>query len=212
MAKIILFTGPIGSGKSECADYLADKYKAIHARCKDHLVELTCKFFGISYAAFSELYHSRTRKETPHPYFKVTGQAYEDLLESSNDVIPYTFISADEYWISPRQAMILVSEHLCKPYMGEDYFGRIRAERLFEGLYVDDSLGFTEELEPTIERVGADNILIIQIHGRGDFKTDSRSMVGHPDIRTEAVYNTGTLATLLKEVDEIVQTFLQGDN
>jgi len=78
--------------------------------------------------------------------------------------------------LSRRQAMIHVSENVIKPVHGKDYFGQRVAEEIQEGVnYAIADGGFIEELEPVIEKVGTENVVIVQLTREGhDYSTDSR--------------------------------------
>jgi hypothetical protein len=113
--------------------------------------------------------------------------------------------------LSIREAMIYVSEVICKPRFGDDFFGRARAAKLIPQLtYIDDSCGFVEELPPLIERVGQDNILLIRIHRDGcTFDGDSRKLISDGVItNTFDVYNNGSLEDYFKKMESIIGGFI----
>lgn len=105
--------------------------------------------------------------------------------------------------LSIREAMIYVSEIIIKPRWGDNYFGvaRVKSIKDFESLqtypeplFVDGSCAFVEELEPLIEYLGQENILLLRIHRDGfTFEGDSRNYI--PDgviTNTIDIYNNGT--------------------
>jgi hypothetical protein len=78
--------------------------------------------------------------------------------------------------MSRREAMIHVSENIIKPKKGLDYFGQSVAEEIEEGKnYALADGGFVEELEPIVQKVGKENVVIVQLTREGhDYSTDSR--------------------------------------
>jgi energy-coupling factor transporter ATP-binding protein EcfA2 len=172
MSKLILLNGPIGCGKSEAVKFLKIFYPNMkERRCKDKLFKLVPEFFCISEERFWEIYDDREIKEKPMPEFTITQIMYENLRRITNG----PEAEGEFVEISVRDAMIYVSEIVCKPTFGQDYFGVARAKSIEEGeLAIDDSCGFAGELPPVIEKVGKENILLLRIHGRGSFEGDSR--------------------------------------
>ena len=145
---IVIFNGPPGSGKDEAASY----YKKLgykHLSFKYVLFKETISFFGVDEEWFMNGYNDRSIKERP-----------EDLLEG----------------MSRREAMIYVSEEITKPALGQDIFGISVANEIKDGVdYVISDGGFVEELVPLINRVGTENILLVQLTREGcDYSSDSR--------------------------------------
>ena len=211
MKKIILLNGGRGAGKTDISNHLNELWLLPDARCKDHLYVLTQKFFNISPEEFFEIYENRELKETPMDRFAVTWKSYNKLCS----VIPnFTRAMNDHqmYPLSIREAMIYVSEIVCKPTFGRDYFGRIRVESMtVDGTYIDDSAGFWEELPPLIKEIGQENIILLRIRGRGDFEGDSRSFISDGVIdNTKNIRNDTTLDDLFSRVRECVYNFIEG--
>ena len=100
-------------------------------------------------------------------------------------------------FMSRREAMIHVSEDIMKPKEGLDYFGRLVAEEVEEGLqYAIADGGFIEELEPLIEKVGAENIIIVQLTREGcDYSTDSRKYFNGNLIKEITINHTTAIDT-----------------
>lgn len=212
--KLILLNGPIGCGKTELSEHL--KY-SLHElgieikdrRCKDHLHKLTMMFFNVPEDTYWEIYNTRTLKETPNSLFRVSIGAYNQLAK-----IIKNLPKKNENWVdlTIRQAMIFVSEVLCKPTFGKDYFGRVRVESMLEGeVAIDDSTGFEEELYPAIESLGQENILMIKILNRGDFGGDSRSFIEDGVIENTAYIDNGEISfdEFLKKGNVLVSSFLE---
>jgi hypothetical protein len=72
--------------------------------------------------------------------------------------------------------MIYVSEDITKPALGNDIFGVCVAREVEDGKdYAISDGGFEDELVPLINRVGADNIVLVQLTREGcDYSSDSR--------------------------------------
>jgi hypothetical protein len=190
---IILFNGPPASGKDCAADYFKDKgYK--HLSFKYQLFKETFKYFDVSESWFMDDYDNRDVKERP---------------------------SAHLGGFSRREAMIHVSENIIKPKRGLDYFGKKVAEEIdFDRDYVISDGGFSHELFPIINKIGAKNFVLVQlVRDKCDYSTDSRryfngNIVGEYvnshktdidnkymqdykfDVRTHRVHNNGTVEDL----------------
>lgn len=201
--KIVLLNGPAKCGKGFSIDYIKKHgYPNITvSSCKEHLHELTMKFFNVEGGRYYEIYNDRDLKEKPLGDFKIRLQE-EEAFDLFYDVLyvnpPYSTWDIEEdqegtYFyevnLSIRQAMIYVSEILCKPRFGSDYFGRVRADKVGNSsswLHIDDSasafnVGGTivcDEVPPLIEQLGQENVLLIRIHREGfTFEGDSREYI-----------------------------------
>lgn len=146
---IVIFNGPPGSGKDEAAAYFKENYGFGNLSFKYQLFKETIKHYGVDRDWFMEGYEDRTLKEHP-----------EVVLNDK----------------SRREALIHVSEDIIKPTKGKAYFGEQVAEEIVEGNhYAIADGGFFEELKPLIEKVGVDNIVIVQLTREGhDYSSDSR--------------------------------------
>jgi hypothetical protein len=145
---IVIFNGPPGSGKDEAARYFKS-HGFKHLSFKYQLFKETISFFGVEEEWFMNGYEDRSIKERP-----------EELLEG----------------MSRREALIYVSEEITKPALGKDIFGVCVAREVEDGKdYCISDGGFVEELVPLINRVGADNIVLVQLTRDGcDYSSDSR--------------------------------------
>ena len=198
---IVIFNGPPASGKDEAASLYKEKFGFGNLSFKYQLFKETIKHFEVDERWFMEGYNDRDQKEKK-----------EFALEG----------------MSRREAMIHVSEDIIKPKKGLDYFGRSVAEEIEEdNNYALADGGFVEELEPIIEKVGAENIVIVQLTREGhDYSSDSRkyfngniiseTKIGHQtevdkayvlkeemDIRTYRIHNNGSLHNLQKALESI---------
>jgi hypothetical protein len=146
---IVIFNGPPGSGKDEAASLFKEVFGFGNLSFKYQLFKETITHFEVDKAWFMEGYDDREVKEKK-----------EFALKE----------------MSRREAMIHVSEDIVKPKNGKDYFGRMVAEEIEDGKsYAIADGGFIEELEPIIEKLGEENIVLVQITREGhDFSTDSR--------------------------------------
>jgi nicotinamide mononucleotide adenylyltransferase len=146
---IVIFNGPPGSGKDEAAAFYKENFGFGNLSFKYQLFKETINHFEVDEQWFMEGYDDRTTKEKQEV--------------ALNDM-------------SRREAMIYVSEDILKPKQGLDYFGRTVAEEIEDGNhYAIADGGFVEELQPLVERVGAENIVIVQLTREGhDYSTDSR--------------------------------------
>lgn len=146
---IVIFNGPPGSGKDEAASLYKEMYGFKALSFKHQLFKETIEFFGVDKEWFMKGYNDRDQKE-------VVEHALGDH--------------------SRREAMIHVSENVIKPKKGLDHFGKLVAEEIEDGInYAVADGGFVEELRPLVERVGAENVVIVQITRDGhDYSSDSR--------------------------------------
>lgn len=219
MHKIILLNGPIACGKNVAVDRIKDIMSpllVLDRRCKDHLFDLTPQFFCMANEDFFNIYNSRQIKETPMKEFEVSVRAYNALAPIiGKTTFSERLVGDQKIKLSVREALIYVSEIICKPTFGEDYFGVARARsigtsgHLISGeLSIDDSCGFAEEIQPTIDKVGMENVMLIRIHGRGSFHGDSRNYVpnGYVD-NTVDIINDSDEETFLQEISEAAVKF-----
>jgi hypothetical protein len=149
---IVIFNGPPGAGKDEaCLFFKQLGYK--HLSFKEELFKETFKYFNVSSEWFMNDYNNRSVKEMPVEELQVDG-----------------------IMLSRRDAMIYVSEKYIKPKFGSDYFGQQLSNHIDkDGNFSVSDGGFIEELTPIINRVGADNIILVQLTREGcDFSSDSR--------------------------------------
>ena len=146
---IVIFNGPPASGKDEAATVFKEKFGFGNLSFKYQLFKETISHFEVNERWFMDGYNDRAQKEKKE--FALNG-------------------------MSRREAMIHVSENIIKPKKGLDYFGRSVADEIFEGNnYALADGGFVEELEPIVEKVGKENVVIVQLTREGhDYSTDSR--------------------------------------
>lgn len=149
---IIILNGPPGTGKDEACLCLQSKGLK-HLSFKEELFKATFAYFGVSKDWFMNDYNNRIIKEKPEPQLQVNGVS-----------------------LSRRDALIYVSEQYLKPKYGNDYFGIQASKNIEPELdYCFSDGGFIDELIPIINKIGTDNICIVQLTREGcDFSSDSR--------------------------------------
>ncbi len=213
-SKIILMNGPIECGKNTAVDMISACSPRVvkDRRCKDHLFKLTWEFFCMTEEEFFEHYEDRATKETPKEGFAVSAEAYNALMK----VLGNPTFNTDELdapcKLSVREALIYVSEVLCKPTFGVDYFGKARAKTITGNEWaIDDSCGFDDEIGPTVDKLGMDNVLLIRIHGRGTFEGDSRKFISDGVVDNVVdIDNSGTESEFLDKIEKVAFEFYLG--
>ena len=199
--KVVLLNGPPRCGKDTAAlglqQGLHGKHKIRLHKFAAPLVAGVRGVFGISEARWTYLY--ATAKE----------------------------IKTEELGgMSPREAMIWMSEEVMKPKFGNAIFGRIAADQIAEmppGVVVVSDCGFCEEIVPMAGLLGWENILILQLFRPGcTFASDSRSYITpevlapylpsspfhQPEFRH--VINRTDLFTFREDVCSVVTLWLDG--
>ena len=146
---IVIFNGPPASGKDEAASLFKEEFGFGNLSFKYQLFKETIEHFKVDKEWFMEGYNDRSQKEKKE--FALGNR-------------------------SRREAMIHVSEDIIKPRNGKSFFGWKVSKEIEEGKhYAIADGGFIEELEPIIEKVGNENIIIVQLTREGhDYSTDSR--------------------------------------
>jgi len=153
--KIILFNGPPGSGKDTAAYYCFMNIP--YSTCisfKERLFEIALTVSGMAEETWFEVYNNRSdgvNKETP--------------LESLGG-------------LSQREFLIKISEEWAKPVFGSEYFGEAAASRVRASdseVFLFSDSGFVEEVNPLVDLVSGNNILIVQLRRPDcDYSGDSR--------------------------------------
>lgn len=191
--RVVVLNGPPNSGKDTLADqlccqYREDGYLAERRAFKDGLIELAAKLMLVDEGWFRKVCDDRDQKERAQP--QLGG-------------------------LSPRQALIFVSEDVVKPKLGDNYFGRFMAQNLTEGAihFVSDG-GFLRELVPVMDLVGRDNLLVVHLHREGcTFEGDSRDYVPLTEIRWGGVHdNKGSVKQSAERLDLQVQHWIRHTN
>ena len=191
--RVVVLNGPPNSGKDTLADQLCHQYRdagylAERRAFKDGLIELAAKLMLVDEGWFRKVCDDRDQKERAQP--QLGG-------------------------LSPRQALIFVSEDVVKPKLGDNYFGRFMAQNLTEGAihFVSDG-GFLRELVPVMDLVGRDNLLVVHLHREGcTFEGDSRDYVPLTEIRWGGVHdNKGSIEQSAERLDIQIQHWIRNTN
>ncbi len=154
----LILNGPPGCGKDTLAKLFLERAGFAHHEMKAGLYEKTAKYFNMELGEFVRIATDRDLKEQPE----------RDLRLPRN--------SASRH-ITPREALIHVSEKVYKPNYGNDYFGQLAADRclaLGNPNVVFSDGGFPEEIAP-LEKIFA-HVVIARLHRKGySFEGDSRN-------------------------------------
>lgn len=202
---IVLMNGPIGCGKGVAYNHTRKVFGAKDGRVKKHLYKVASALFGVT----NNMWEARLGKETPNGRLQITAGEFKKLRKvitiQATDVNAQLIGAKYGYYkLTPRQALIYVSEVVCKPTFGDSYFGDMRLRLVDKpGLYVDDSCGFIAELDKLCEP------RIIQVMGRGEFKTDdTRQYISKPGIPCVTIFNTGTQEQFVRDVENTVREWI----
>ena len=155
--KAILLNAPVASGKDYAAARLMHSLKAQHGEFKQTIFDIAKAITGLSDEEFFGIYNDRESKEVPQVKF---------------------------LGLSPRGLMIWISEEVCKPKFGNQYFGKPAAARIDTktGCVFSDS-GFSDEVYPIAEKLGAENLFIVRFNRLGSQfeQNDSRKFLRQQD-------------------------------
>lgn len=191
--RVVVLNGPPNSGKDTLADYMCHKYReagevAERRAFKDGLIELAAKLMLVDEDWFRKVCADRDQKERAQ---------------------------AQLGGLSPRQALIFVSEDVVKPKMGDQYFGSYMAQNLTKGAihFVSDG-GFVRELVPIMDKLGRDNLLVVHLHREGcTFEGDSRDYVPLGEVRWGGTHhNRGTVEESCNKLDATIQHWIKSTN
>ena len=197
--KVILLNGPPGSGKDSAAIYFADQHRAVSCqKFAQPISDSLRTVFGINMSEWARLYSEH--KEEP---LSALGG------------------------LSPRQAMIWMSEEVIKPKFGKGFFGKSAANRvkglfwnessLTKGMVTFSDCGFPEEVKVFIEEINPitkkEDIHLVYIHKEGcTYEGDSRMKVEPEDVgltretNYHTINNNGTKKDLYTSVGDLIKT------
>lgn len=192
--KIILLNGPARSSKDTIAHYLENTVGATHLKFATPLYHSIPHLFGIRQDEWDIIY--RDEKETPQPHLQ---------------------------GMTPREAMVWLSEDVLKPKFGQSYMGILAARTIVDlvpphgesnHIFVFSDAGFASEQKILIDVFGNKDIHLVRLERpEHNFVGDSRSYVdpvevGIDDTNFHILSNDGTIPELYSKVDELIGTIL----
>lgn len=192
MKSILLVNGPPSSGKDATGKIIKDML--------GDQVYVT-KFAHALKIATAALYHALNGDPSfgmmdDHGYLVHEGPMYddahyEDVKEEPNDLF---------FGRSWREALIAVSETLCKPPHGDDFFGKLLLKRIQarpEQLIVITDSGFLGEAQPLIDAMPPDSVNVLRLIRPGcSFVGDSRGYIHPLGAGNHPLENNGDLKDL----------------
>lgn len=207
--KIVLLNGAPACGKDTIAEMLKTDIfgeGSIHA-FKDQLYKATATFYDLPLETVLDLCRDRNKKEVPNNLFPVNKS---DLNWLQKLQLFIARLMGKPTGITPRQALIHVSEDVYKPKFGDTYFGKClvnaveQDEEVF--IFVPDS-GFVSELVPLAS--SGHDVVLIQIKRDGcSFDGDSRDFIKKEDaekfgFQFVTLENNGTLDELKENLIDL---------
>jgi len=152
---VVILNAPPACGKDTIADLMVKHLGAAKQEFKETLYQETSNHYKIDLNYFKYISSSRKYKDNLSSWFS--------LSEHSLGL-----------GMTPREALIYVSEEVVKPLHGQDYFGECAAANLEEGLNVfSDGGGWWDELTPVAQE--ADKVVVCRLYRHGfNFDGDSR--------------------------------------
>lgn len=151
---LIILNGPPGVGKDTLALALKEAVGIQNLSFKGPMWEIAESMLGgLQFEEFCDLYHNRETKEQPQSW--LAG-------------------------MSPRQFFIHISEKICKPLFGDQYFGLRLKEKYDDIIMSGDSMavvsdgGFSTELFPFL--TAHEEVVVFRLYREGySFGGDSRN-------------------------------------
>ena len=163
---VIILNGPPGVGKDVQALAITKAMrfyrKPVQMQIKSALYAETLLHYGLDNECYVDMFIDRSYKEHPSAFFG---------------------------GLSPRQALQYVSEGICKPRYGKDYFGRISAQEVAlcnNDFIIFSDGGFIEEVDRISEKA---DVILIRLRKEGvDFTGDTRTYLYPEGIAKHADY------------------------
>tara|TARA_Y100000310_G_scaffold326851_1_gene392322 strand:+ start:226 stop:810 length:585 start_codon:yes stop_codon:yes gene_type:complete len=186
VGKVVILNAPPNSGKdvaAQCMTGLLGKHNipSVHCEFKDKAHSIAMELLSLTPDEYYSIYNNRELKEKVHSKF---------------------------FGMSPRNFLQWVSEEVCKPMFGQDYFGKAAARLVGDGhLSVFSDGGFLSELLPIIKKVGAGNVHIVRFARQGcTFKGDTRDFIQEsPELAGVHFHNMQNDGYLLDFVQDILK-------
>lgn len=188
--KVVFLNGPPGSGKDLAASYVS---------------KMTVKTWNISFKTLPV--------EMVKLAYCIDDNEWSELYTRENKEIPTDRLNG----LSPRQAIIHMSEEVIKPNFGKDYIGKWimklmeEKEKIGFKRFIFSDSGFIEEAQPIIDKYGSSNCAVFKLIRPGhDFEGDSRRYLYPSDfddrVKFINFYNDGTIEdfcyTIMKQFKE----------
>lgn len=187
---VIIFNGPIGSGKDTCAALMREYFTTGEiVSFKDELYEDVARHFSVDVADLKEHHNDRSLKETPSLMFpKFTEDSFKQyffgFLYALGALLNNKYLMSLGYY-SSREALIFVSECVWKPMLGEDHYGKSLANKIYcspESFFFAGDGGFSSEIAPLLDK--GYNVYIVKLERCGTtFEGDSRSYLNEEDFK-----------------------------
>lgn len=157
---VVVMNGPPRSGKDTLARLIRGATSVVPRAFKTKLIEIALEISGVDRRTWDNWYEHA--KELPR---------------------------AQLWGHSCRSFLIMVSEDMIKPNLGQAFFGAAAANDLlrnkayleqFGAIFTDS--GFPDELKEVVAAVGADRVIVVQLHRCGtSFEGDSRQYLIRDD-------------------------------
>lgn len=160
MSKVIILNAPAGAGKDTIADLIVQQYQYVKLQFKEELYKELAGFYELPIEVIVDVCSDREKKEAPCDYFG---------------------------GLTPRQALIMMSEDIVKPQKGKRYFGEqlAKAAHDFPFVIVSDG-GFHEEVQAVQDE---HDCTVVRLNGRGTFIGDSRKYLDRAYLKRGSVYD-----------------------
>lgn len=174
---VIILNGPKFSGKDTLCNLLLKLFPgAIHARFKDVLYQYSYELWELE----------KTQKITLDQWIEICN------IPTLKDVPVEWLLTEDGKVISPRQALIHVSEDIIKKEYGEDgvaYLTVLRLKELYpdydKQMFIFSDGGFNNEIQSLINdfNIKRKSLTVVRIDRKGcSFAGDSREYIHNPDL------------------------------
>ena len=197
----IFITG--NCGKDTLGGLLQTRLGGTMQQFKEQLYVATAEHFKLPLNSFVKVATDRVLKEVESPYLNLPPEEYIKLKEYLGKDFSIDLRRYEAQSITPREAMIYLSELVVKPTLGEAYFGIKAAENMCEGNnWVTDS-GFKQEAVIQVNEFGAENVFLVKIHREGcSFEGDSRSYISLDEygVATLELDNNHTLEDAVRTI------------
>jgi hypothetical protein len=194
---IVILNGPPGSGKDTIANLIAETTENwMHLMFKEQLYYDVCKVYDVPLKKAMPYFTDRKKKEK---HTKVFGG------------------------LTPRGALIHVSEKIIKPMYGLHHYGAVLADRILNEPdhmnYIISDGGFVAEMKVMLQMVeGIHEVVIVQLRREGcTYEGDSRNYVNDfPSITFQLDVIENNVAQTIDELWDIILdmggTYVQEDD